>query len=255
MITIDMNKVHTDSDIGLGNHMFQYAICRLIAEKNGYNYYIPYNQYLKRCFPDIQVGIKDGESMYYFSEDSSRQDYNPNIFNCPDFTHFWGYYQSEKYFTDNEETVKSYFNVNLTTEVEEIIEKYPIDKFCYLHIRGGNLVNSTDSWLLPKSYYLDGMNKIKQQNPDISFVIVTDDYNFSKKLFPELDVLHNSVSTDFRLMYYSKYAIISNSTFAWWSSWLSDKIITIAPNNWLNYNKPSLGFYPVDVKSKKFNYI
>jgi hypothetical protein len=60
---------------------------------------------------------------------------------------------------------------------------------------------------------------------------------------------------DFKLMYYSKYSIISSSSLAWWSNWLSDKEITIAPNNWLNYNKPGDGFYPVDIMVDKFTYI
>jgi hypothetical protein len=60
---------------------------------------------------------------------------------------------------------------------------------------------------------------------------------------------------DFKLMYNSKYCILSNSTFSWWSSWLTEKEISIAPNNWLNYNNPELGFHPIDIKTDKFLYV
>lgn len=255
MITVSMNQVHKDTDIGLGNHMFQYAICRLIAEKRGFNYHIPYNEYIKRCFPDIEIGVDDGPVQYYFTEDSSSQQYNPNIFGCPDFTHFWGYYQSEKYYEGWEDRVKSYFNVNMTDEVKLTLDKYPVDDFCYMHIRASGNKFGEARWLLPKEYYLKSMDKVREMNPNISFVIITDDPEYSKYLFPELDVQYNSVFVDFRLMYFSKYTIISNSTFSWWSAWLSDKIITIAPDNWLNYKYPELGFYPVDIKTKNFTYI
>ena len=34
-----------------------------------------------------------------------------------------------------------------------------------------------------------------------------------------------------------------------------EKEKVIAPNNWLNYNKPELGFYPIDIKTDGFIYI
>ena len=34
MITINFNQVHVENDIALGNHLFQYAICRIVALKN-----------------------------------------------------------------------------------------------------------------------------------------------------------------------------------------------------------------------------
>lgn len=255
MITIDMNRVNTESDIGLGNHMFQYAICRLIAEKNNFNYYIPYNQYLKSCFPDIEIGIQDGVSQFYFAEDSNSQKYNPEIFNCPDFTHFWGYYQTEKYYEGNEDRIKSYFKIDLTTECEQLLKKYNTDDYCYMHIRASGNKLGDAKWLLPIEYYEKSMSEIRKIKNDMKFVIVTDDPEYSKEIFPNIDVLYNSVSTDFRLMYFSKYAIISNSTFSWWACWLSEKSITISPNFWLNFKFPEQGFYPVDIKSKKFQYI
>ena len=105
MITTNLNIVYYESNIGLGNHMFQYSLCRIIAEKNGYNFYIPNGKYLERSFPGIYLGNKDGEIQNYFNESPS-QLYDENIFNIKDFTNINGYFQTEKYFKGKSVMVK-----------------------------------------------------------------------------------------------------------------------------------------------------
>ena len=74
-------------------------------------------------------------------------------------------------------------------------------------------------------------------------------------MFPDIDAITNEMMVDFKLIYYSEYAIISNSTFAWWAAWLRDRKSTISPSNWLNYNKPELGYHPIDIKTDKFIFV
>ena len=253
MITVNFNPVSVDTNIALGNHMFQYCICRLIAEKNGYNFYIPYGQYLAKCFPKLDFGLKDGEISNYYYESRSQQ-YDPSIFNLKDFTNLNGYYQTDKYLLEDIDNIKSWFSVEMDDSTNQVLDKYPIDKFCYIHIRGGDY-KIAGHLLLPIKYYLDAIDIIKVRFPELSFVIITDDVNFSKSYFPDIDVISSDVVTDFKSLYFSKYLIIANSSFSWWSSWLSDKVITIAPSNWLNYNKPSLGYHPIDIKTEKFIFI
>jgi hypothetical protein len=259
MITVYFNQVldvHLKmNNIALGNHMFQYALCRLVAEKNGYNFFIPYSGYLKECFPSIDLGIKDGDIKYKF-DDHPEQIYNPNVFSIPDFTHLNGYFQTEKYFAGNEETIKSWFMVEMDDITKSVLEKYPVDKYCYVHVRGGDNKFGENNWLIPKEYYLKSFEKIKETNKDISFLIITDDVEFSKTYFPNIEVISNSIMVDFKCLYFSKYTIISASTFSWWAAWLTDKKIVLAPNKWLNYNKPENDwFFPKDVKSSKFIYL
>ena len=90
---------------------------------------------------------------------------------------------------------------------------------------------------------------------NINFLIITDDIETCNKMFPDIESISNDMITDFKLLYYAIYSIISNSTFSWWAACLSNKSIVIAPNHWLNHNKPERGFYPVDIKSLKFKYV
>ncbi len=270
MITVNFNRVFVENNIALGNHMFQYAVCRLVATKNNYNFFISYGDYISKCFPGIDLGVNDGKSKYTWIDDNMSQAYRSDIFNIPDFTDLHGFYQTDKYFQGNEELVKSWFPIDInddsfsgTPTVKSIAELFPVDDFCYMHIRGGDAKNDAN-WLMPRKYYSDAMAEVRKIKPDISFVIITDDIELSREYFPEITAIGyddsiDSISAlmiDFRSLYNSKYCIISSSTFSWWASWLSDKIITVAPNNWLNYNKPTgSGFYPVDIKVDKFTYV
>ena len=109
------------------------------------------------------------------------------------------------------------------------IKKYPIDKYCFIHVRGTDYINSQE-WFLPKKYYLEAMGEVKKINKDIMFVVITDDIESANNVLPELDIISNDMMVDFNLLYLSRYAIISNSTFSWWAAWLSNKDISIAPN-------------------------
>jgi hypothetical protein len=252
MITVNFNKIEVNTNTALGNHLFQYALCRLIAEKNGYNFYIPDENYIVKCFKDVYLGVKDGDIKYTYL-DNPQQTYDQNIFNIPDFTNLQGHFQTEKYFEGNEEKIKSWLVIESSSEVDLILNKYPTDEYCYLHIRGGDYI--TNKTELNKDYYLRAMDTVRTKKLDIKFLIITDDVSFSSSLFPEIDVLSNSVVLDFKCLYFSKYFIMSNSSFSWWCAWLTDKVISVAPNNWLNFNQPWLGTHPIDVKSKKFTFI
>jgi len=129
-----------------------------------------------------------------------------------------------------------------------------VDKYCYIHLRGTDYKNYTH-WFLNSDYYYNSIKYVREQNPDISFLIITDDIEESKKIFPNFDCVSNEMMVDFNLLLNSKFLIISNSSFSWWAAWLKDKEVIVAPNNWINYNKPELGFYPKDIKTNEFYYI
>lgn len=261
MITIN----YDEENLLFGNHLFQYSLIRLIALKNNYNFHVKYPNHLLHCFPNLDLGICDGETYKYIEEDTQTQTYIESVFNIPDFIELKGYYQTPKYFEGNEDLVKSWFNIEIDNDVLSIINRFPVDKYCYIHIRGADY--KSNNWSLPTKYYLDAMEEVKKINKDISFVIVTDDIELSETLFPDIEIITSEAHkygtfgkngvVDFKSLYFSKYCIISASTFSWWAAWLSTdhKEIIIAPNNWLNHNFPERGFYPVDIKTKEFTYL
>lgn len=254
MISVGFNKVFDKSNVALGNHLFQYAICRTVAERNGFNFFIPEQGYLNEVFDGIDFGHQDGGIQNYF-QDSDSQVFNPSIFEVSDFTHLTGFFQSEKYFNENQDQVKSWFRINIDEQTQTVLNQFDPESFCYIHVRGGDNVGKSHNWLAPKTYYEKSMDRIKNDFGISKFCIITDDVNLSSSWFPEIPIASKSLAVDFKLLYFSKFCIISNSTFSWWAAWLSNKQIVIAPDYWLNHNQPEFGFFPVDIKSQKFIYI
>jgi hypothetical protein len=237
---------------GIGNQMFKYALCRIAASKNGFNFYIQHQEELKSFFPNLDFGIIDGtiRNTYYETEN---QIFDENVFKLEDFTHLEGYFQSEKYFADFEDEIKSWFKLEMDDETEKILNTYPIDSYCYIHLRGGDYFESFN-YVPTREYYNNGLQEIKNDHKDIKFLIITDDIETARKWFPEFPAISNNRLTDFKCLYFSKFRIISASTFSWWACWLGDSGKTYAPNYWLNHSRNKLEFYPYDIKSSKFEY-
>lgn len=271
MIAVNFNVVGPNVDpnfgnVGLGNCLFQYAVCRITAIKNGYNFFIPEPKHIKNVFPKLDMGMIDGNITYEYQDDNY---YNPAVFGIPDNTFMRGWYQSEKYFVGFEDQVRDWFSCEMDDKTKLILDKYPPEKFCYLHLRGGDNKQEAQrslGWNFAKKYYTDAIEKVKKSYPDLNVVIVTDDVELAKDYFPEIPCLRNDISTDFKLLYFSDYLIMSATTFAWWPAWLRPKVITIAPKYWLNHYNMHFtpGFeveenrerwYPQDIETKGFTYI
>ncbi len=239
----------------VGNQMYQYCIARIVAMRNGYNFYIPPKGSSENCgstegyhlvdlFPNIDLGVKDAHIERFYEEDHRSQKYDPSILNLPNNTVIRGFFQSDKYYDGFESEIRKWFTV----------DSIDIGNKCVIHLRGSDYKTHTH-WMLPPSYYKSAMEVVIKMDPHLEFLIVTDDIEYCNFHFPNIECVSNNMRTDFGLIYSSKYSIISNSTFSWWAAWLSDKKVTIAPNYWLNYNRPDLGFYPMDIKTNKFTYV
>lgn len=250
----------------MGNHMFQYAVCRIIAEKNNLNFKIadigedrpPYEEDIKHhiftFFPNLDKGRIDGAIKYIFQEESS-QSFNPDVFHVPDYTKLYGYFQTEKYFEGFEEKLKEWFRLEKDEETQRLLEKYPVEEYCYIHFRC--YVFGEGQTHISLKFYLDAFEKIREKNTNIKMLVITEDMELTKKVFKDIscEIISNDMMIDYKLLYFSKFCIISPSTFSWWAAWLSEKELTVAPEYWINYDRPEGGWFPSDIRSKKFIYV
>jgi len=229
----------------LGNHLFQYAVVRTVAERNGYNFYADRNKWWDKDVFDIDFGVRDGNLVYTFN-DTQEQSFNPEIFNVSDFTLLHGFFQSERYF-DPLGTRKWF---------QPKINKVSEPNLCVIHYRGGDYEHSF--WMvnkLPPSYYFEGVKRMLSINSNLEFLVVTDDVESARKVFPDFNITSNSLAEDFATMYYAKYIIIPNSSLSWWSAWLNEDNVVVAPQGWFNYNTNRNVFLPADIKVERFIYI
>ena len=252
MITIEMKG-------RLGNQMFEYATCRSIAERLGYNYYIQLHPFWANNIErfNIPLGKIDGVIKYkldgvYCAKYIHENNKLPvEYLSIQDNTELDGYFQKSEFFDFNYENVKGWFSVNDLIDNDmysKLMDDYA--NYCFIHIRGTDFIGGNG---LPISYYHKSMKVIKENFYDIEFVILTDDVEYSKGLFPNIKALSNSDDLiDFKLLQTSRYLISSNSTFSWWAGYLNEKYKKmIYPFGGLVYGKDEYTF----TKCKKFDYI
>lgn len=246
----------------LGNHLYQYAVARVMAEKIGCEYTIPNGKltggssvtggWLGNKIFNCDMGVQPFKKQpNIFTENNDA--YTPEINDIKDNTHLNGWWQSEQYFEGYENKIREWYNI------EKPDSPYIGGDYCIIHFRAQDAYLHHN--LLPKSYFVNAKNYvIEKTNNNINFVIVTDNPTKAKEYFTEDIIIHNDMKTDFQLIMYSKYKIISHSTFSWWASWLGepDSEIIIAPNRWLNNNyrfSKDESFYPKSIKTKNFIYL
>lgn len=169
---------------------------------------------------------------------------------------FKGYFESAKFFND--------IRNELLEEFEPINDKLPKNKELYDSIENNNSVcisirrgdflikkHKDDCFVCDNTYFENAMKEIKARVKNPQFIVFSDDIEWCKKnmffdkgtLFEDGD---DPVWEKLRLMYSCKHFIISNSTFSWWSQYLSrnENKIVVAPSRWRNKS------YIIDIYEK-----
>ena len=225
---------------GLGNQLWNYVACRFIAEKNSYNFSIfNKNLFKGKNFLEINYGKSSKienfslvkENLYYdLILDWVSSSYDPKFVKLKKNSLIEGLFQDERYFYNKANNIKKY--ITLKSE-----NKFKFDDFtCILNIRGGEYKRHKEL-ILPKSYWDNGILYMKKNFKIKNFLIVTDDYKYSKNLFPNFEIISGSIENCFKALMSVKYLIISNSSFSYFPIKLgTNKKFIIAPKYWARFN-------------------
>ena len=230
---------------GLGNQLWNYATLRSICTILKYDFKVINPEKFKgRDFLEIDYKYSNNkknsnksskdfifnEKIYYDNTlNSFASDFDSEILNLKPNTQIKGIFQSEKYFFKND--INQYFKIK--SKIKESI--FSRNKYCIINIRGGEY-KRFKNLILPKSYWIKAMENMKRLEKDIIFYIVTDDYDYARKLLPKIKILRGNIEDDFMKIYYANYLIISNSSFAYFPIKLGKKPIeVIAPANWSRF--------------------
>ena len=272
---------------GLGNQLFQYAFGRslssdlnteLIFDLSHYD--SEYAKSKKHDFFNLQIfNIKNINTQ--FSKEMLEEPYKLKFYQEPSFNettgfpskrnlnslqipaYFDGYWQSEKYFIQNENLIKKdlQFNIPINGKNKAVAKDILDNNSIAMHIRRGDYQDNPQFGMCGLDYYKKSISYIENQIEDPKFFIFSDDPQWVKKNIkvshPTYYVTHNSVEKgheDLRLMSLCKHFIIANSSFSWWGAWLSqneNKIVTI-PKPWficqdpfLRYIYPEKHYFPI----------
>ena len=269
----------------LGNHMWQYAVCRTVAEKLGYRWGInpsPRHDYHsgmnQMYFMDVYFGdpIENIQNNFYekwitylgVGETVNITPLDKNIWGISDNTHIWGdngafgaILQSEKYFDGYETNVKSWFKIKNEYEINYNNKSKELgieldDNTCVINFRGGEYRNIPQV-LCRREYWRNSIESMLKLNPNMKFIGISDDPEFANNFMPfQIPFYHIDIGFDFYVINKSKWVILSNSTFGWWAAWLNDRSNKIiAPKYWASHNN-SNGYWSVgESYTKGFEYM
>lgn len=255
----------------LGNHMWQYSVCRSVAEKLGFEWGInssPTHDYHKGMnqmyFMDVDFGkpIEKITKEFHEKWTSIERDgriinvtgLDPKIYEISDGTILLGdkgakggLFQTHRYF-ESKEKVISWFKIKPEYEIKyqnRLSELgYKLDEnLCVINFRGGEY-RGIPHVVCRKEYWKNSIEYLKGLNPNIKFLIITDDISFAKSYMPfDIPAIHEDIGFDFYVVNKSKWLIISNSSFGWWAAYLNQNANKIIAPKYFSCHNFSDGFW------------
>ena len=258
---------------GLGNQLFQYSAARSLADRlnvnlgldtREYNAGSPFEMGLKHFniraefnpkglikhrkngFSKYILDIALGNHKNVYKE--TNLSFNNLFHSLPNKTYLKGYWQSEKYFENNQKNIFKDLQI-ITPQSKKnikILENISKTNSVSLHIRRGDYVTNSAYNMKHGTCSLDYYKKSvdylsKSLNKNFTIFAFSDDPEWVfKNLKLPMDIQfieHNSSKKnyeDLRLMSQCNHNIIANSSFSWWGAWLnrSPKRTIISPKKW-----------------------
>lgn len=253
-----------------GNHMFQYALGRVLSEKHGVPLVLDGSWFnragwaevshflklplkakvLRRCSPGARALLKITGKHYWeyrglpvLREPGSDQRFDPAFLEAPADCVIFGYFQSPLYFAEIASALRTELNTLLAgvTQDAQMRAMLTDSRSCAVHVRRGDFLNNPVFQVCDLRYYAKSMDEMRARVPGARFFVFSDDPGWCRLQFTELDVYVVGTEShrvnplrDLRLMSTASHHIIANSSYSWWAAWLGDKLgqELIMPERW-----------------------
>jgi len=265
----------------LGNQLFQYALLKSVSLKNGYEIAIPNNldyrswhgQKNKLNLFLLPSSVKQNiQVKQKFNEpSSSNREFIESVYDMPDNTDFFGFFQNINYYKNIREELLNEFE--MIPKYEDFGNEY-LSKFnnttVSLHVRRGDVSDGTnrnagwsnqytDSSIL-KKYHTQALSIIPEDSTILLFTggsrktsNYDSDLNWCKENIKDKRIVYVDDVDDietFSIIKKVDYCITSfNSTFSWWASYLNENENIICPHNFtVNDSVSDEDIYPENWK-------
>jgi hypothetical protein len=245
---------------GLGNQLFQIATAYAYARRekgelqiehiqtNG-NRPLYWDTLLHRVHPYLVQKLPSMDSWY---------EPGPTTFGeigplSPSGKYLRGYLQSSKYFYNDEikEEIRELFQAP-SHIVEQVQTKYKDlmdqkDRVVIVHCRRTDYITFQHvHGPLPASYYKEAIQRMLNKVSNPIFLLCGDDSSFWNEIREEIKpvweheyrILDETDIYTFILLQQFQNVIMANSTFIWWTTWLSKATNVIVPSKWFGPSGP-----------------
>ena len=231
---------------GLGNQLFQWAYGQAL-EARGYE--VGYDKSALIPQTHREYSLAEYADLRFVTGDDDYVTYEYNLkFNVSnlypaDGNMMIGYWQTEKYFAEIANKIRSNFIFNwsikpLTGVADAINKRIYFSKSVAIHVRRQDYLVLQDFHGMPgKDYYDRAIQHIQDRVQYPEFFVFSDDREWCRLNFPaDFHIVDGTNKyEDLRLMSSCKHSILANSSFGWWGSWIGDNQlgrIVIAPKKW-----------------------
>lgn len=243
---------------GLGNQLFCYVTTRCIAMDKGYEFSILGSETMANnihsdCglyFMNLDYGKSSKKEEYvreYWEKEdrlfigNSKHDLthgcyitgtDETLLSIADNVLIGGNMQAEDYYIRHKDEIKQWLKVKEEYDCYD----YSKDNLCILHLRCTDYMNSPELFLRRK-YWLDGMKNMRKINPDMEFMMITNDVKEAEKLIPGVKAYNFDLAKDYSIIKNAKYLLLANSSFTYFPALTSETVKTvIAPKYWARHN-------------------
>ena len=228
---------------GLGNQLFQLAAALNVSERCGLpislsdaylsSYSTPRKFELEQLLNLNSLGASVSHDVSFYNKFRLVR-LLPNVFERTLFISDKNYSSQLKYGKNVKVYMDGYFITSGTQQQFQLARGKIFDALhddlknaqvalnvCCIHIRGGDFLKLGWTMSDVESYYLTAVLRILAEKPGVKFLICTDDQKFAKEILSKINVMatinKGGLRSDFVALMTSEYAILSNSTFAFWS--------------------------------------
>ena len=258
---------------GLGNLLFQYAAARRLAIRNQTGVILDFSWCFNRFevfrpkasnhlgnfqisadvkIPNIfyrstrfvlkKMNVQPTGPGLYLEPETG---YSPGAQDLPDGTVLFGFFQSEKYFQDIADTIRTDLKIihmpatsNVYTQIQDQIGN---TNSVAVHVRRTDHLDNPRLNICTPAYYANASLRMQQMVGNPRYFVFSDDLPWAQANIPlenatyvKLPDSQSDPIYDLSLMAACKHQIIANSTYSWWGAWLNEnpQKVVISPDAW-----------------------
>lgn len=202
----------------------------------------------QRVMRELHGNDRVGEKTFlHYSKKGYYFNFDPYYYELPiadsKYKIAYGYFQGESYFKHCIDKVKNQYRIRSELEITENEQKWLNQIKCNnsvcVHIRTGDYKQLRNKRfdVCTIEYFRRGIEFFKRKLNNPLFFVFTNDTIGTQSIckLPNVFLIHGLHDyQDMRLMMACKHFLISNSTFSWWTSYLSNNSnkIVIVPQKW-----------------------
>jgi hypothetical protein len=254
-----------------GNHFFQYALGRVLAERHGVPLVLDGSWFnaegwaevshflklplkakvVRRCSIGARA-LRNFTGKHYWEyrgvpvlrEACDDQSFDARFLEAPEDCILFGYFQSPLYFEEIATPLREELNAMLASALwlpENLRTKLMHPHSVAVHVRRKDYLDLPVFQVCDSAYYREAICDMRSHIPNPRFYIFSDDPEWCRSEFREADQevvdLEETAANplyDLHLMSLASHHIIANSTYSWWAAWLGDKPgqRVIMPDRW-----------------------